>query len=637
MVGLALAVRLAYVFQARGADPMFADPVLDAMFHHQWALAIVRGGWLAGVPFFRAPGYGYFLAGIYRLFGAGPLAPRLVQAGLGALSCGLVYVLARRVMAGLSGGTAQVRAGGRSRTGQDVALAAGLAAAFYPLLVYFDGELLIPSLLVFLVLAGMVLLYRFRKLDRLWFLPGLAWGLAAVTRPNVLVFVVLAAVWFAAEFGRGMARRYLLFLAGVAVVILPVTVRNYAVSGEVIPIAWQGGTNFWIGNNPESDGVTAIAPGTRKDWWGGYYDIRRLAKEKLGREPRFGEIDRYGFRQGLRFWKERPGQALGLSLRKLYLFLSGYEVANNRDIYFFSRFTFLRLLIHRLPLFFFPFGLLVPLAAAGALVLRQQWRRLLPLYLFIGGYALSFVPFFVTARYRMPLVPFLLVLAAVGVWEFARRVRNGRGWLAPALVFVLLYVPLNLNLAGLGGTNEAQVYSILAGHEAREGSADRAEQYLDRARRADPEWTDQYFVAGLLARRRGNDSAAAVEFRTAINRDPANPDYHVYLGDLFYDRGELDSAEVQYGRALELDPRSAFALCHLGNVLLRRGQLESALESYRRATELIPDYTVAIYNVGLAWYRLGDEERAREWWQRVVEVDPEHRLARQVREWLDSH
>ncbi len=86
-----LLVRLAYVLQAANTDPMFYHPGMDALFHHQWALAITRGGWLAQMPFFRAPLYPYFLAGIYKFPGTNLLVPRLVQALIGAGSCGLVY------------------------------------------------------------------------------------------------------------------------------------------------------------------------------------------------------------------------------------------------------------------------------------------------------------------------------------------------------------------------------------------------------------------------------------------------------------------------------------------------------------------------------------------------------------------
>ncbi|MFO7675286.1 MAG: glycosyltransferase family 39 protein [bacterium] len=615
----ALAVRLGYVLQVRRADPMFEFPAMDALFHHQWAQAIIRGGWLAEIPFFRAPLYPHFLALSYKLGGVNLLLPRLVQAGLGGLTAFLTWLLARRLFGARAG------------------LVAGIAAACYPLLVYFDGELLIPALLVPLVLAGLVLLDWCRGRDRWWWaLPGAVFGLAALCRPNVLAFALLVPFWLLFEFRRQGWRRLLPYLGALALVIAPVTARNWAVGREFIPIAWQAGVNFAIGNNPESDGITAVLPGTRKDWWGGYYDARRLAEAAAGRELRPSEIDRHWLGEGLRFWREQPARALGQTARKLYLWWSGYEVANNRDIYFFSRLGFLRFLIHRWPLFLFPFGLVVPLAAVGIWATRRQWRRLLPHYLLLTSYTLSFVVFFVTARYRLTLLPLLLAFAAAGGAGLVEAFRRGHGRSVALGLFLALYVPLNLNLARLPGTNQAQNWTTLAGHEATQGRPESAREHLARARAADSTWADQYLIAGLIARREGKQDQAEAGFRRAIALDPDNADYHVYLGDLYYDQRRPDSAEAHYRRALELDPYSAFARCHLGNVLFDRGEFANAREEYAAAAGLAPDYAVAIFNTGLADWALADTARARQAWNELIRVAPDHPLSGQAREWLRS-
>ena len=48
-------------------------------------------------PWFHPPGLVYALATIFSLAGRGLLAPRLVQALLWTASCGLTYLIARRV------------------------------------------------------------------------------------------------------------------------------------------------------------------------------------------------------------------------------------------------------------------------------------------------------------------------------------------------------------------------------------------------------------------------------------------------------------------------------------------------------------------------------------------------------------
>lgn len=69
----------------------------------------------------------------------------------------------------------------------------------------------------------------------------------------------------------------------------------------------------------------------------------------------------------------------------------------------------------------FDCGALFGLAAFGVALTARHWRRLWFLYAIGTTYALSVVVFYVFARYRFPLVPVLLVLAAgVVVQVFAR-------------------------------------------------------------------------------------------------------------------------------------------------------------------------------------------------------------------------
>ena len=58
------------------------------------------------------------------------------------------------------------------------------------------------------------------------------------------------------------------------------------------------------------------------------------------------------------------------------------------------------------------FGLLVPLALVGVIATWPDRRRLWIVHALALAYAASVVMFFVFARYRYPLVPFLMLFAA---------------------------------------------------------------------------------------------------------------------------------------------------------------------------------------------------------------------------------
>ena len=84
LVGFAL--RLIYL-QEIAHDPDFSHPTLDPQFNDYWARAMVTGDWTPPIgypdpmirttPHGRPPGYPYFLAFIYLVFGTSYLTPRL--------------------------------------------------------------------------------------------------------------------------------------------------------------------------------------------------------------------------------------------------------------------------------------------------------------------------------------------------------------------------------------------------------------------------------------------------------------------------------------------------------------------------------------------------------------------------------
>ena len=126
---LGLVLRLAHLQQIRANDPFFDRPSVDGRVYHEWAIQIAGGQWLGEEPFFMAPLYPYFLSGIYWVFGPSFLVPRLVHCLLGAATCVLVWRLAREFF------------------DRRVSLLSGALAAFYSMFLFYEGSLLVATLL----------------------------------------------------------------------------------------------------------------------------------------------------------------------------------------------------------------------------------------------------------------------------------------------------------------------------------------------------------------------------------------------------------------------------------------------------------------------------------------------------------
>jgi Tfp pilus assembly protein PilF len=427
--------------------------------------------------------------------------------------------------------------------------------------------------------------------------------------------------------------RLLLVWGAAALVILPVTIRNYVVSRQFVPIAWQAGTNFYIGNSPESDGVTAIVPGTRASWWGGYDDVKRLAEQALGRPLKGAEIDRYWLGKGLEFWRKQPGKALGLLLRKTFLWFAGYEVGNESNLYGDTRYSFINYLFFNSGFLKFPFGILLPLALAGVWLCRRQWRRFLPLYLFVAAYSLSFIVFFVTSRYRTSIIPIVAIFGVIGliglIGPMAKRERG-----VALAIAVAAFLLLNANLAGAGrqtSADQSHFAAALGLHE--QGKDDEALAEVRQALEHDSATNVLALEADLLVGK-GDFAGAERAARAATRLHPSEADAYDGLGNVFANAGQLDSAAYYFEVALQRDPYSLQAWINRGNVALQHRDFESARHYYEGALKIQPTFAEPMFYLGLCDYYEGKVAEAHARWQQVLKLVPSFTKAKQALEQL---
>ena len=504
IVLVAFGLRAVYVHQM-SANPLFAHPVMDELYHDQWAQSIVAGESFVDGPYFRAPLYPAFLALIYKIFGHGYMAPRIVQAVLGSLSCGLLFLIGRQVF------------------GRAVAGVAGFFTAGYWMLIYFDGELLIPSLIIFLdLLLLLLLIYAARAPGKLLYTAaGVVLGLSAIARPNILLLAPLLAacplVIHRATRKRSLVYGGLLALGCVAM-IAPITVRNYVVGRDVVLVSSQAGVNFFIGNNPKSDGHTAIVPGTPGGWWEGYHASIERAEQAAGRSLTPSEVSRYYFSQAADFITEQPTRFVELFWRKLRLFWTHDEVSNNKGIHFWTE-RFAPVMTY-LPI---GFGVVGPFGLLGLILCCRFPAERFYISGFVLLYMLSVVLFFCTARYRMPVVPLLILLAVFAVFEGVRALR-GKQWIAcgtGVAVLALAGLFVNIPVAGVSIRNN-DAFSFI-----RLGTA-----YIDM----------------------GETEAAIQSFQSSLELEPEFRTASLHLAKMFHREGRLDEAIAEYRRALAARP-----------------------------------------------------------------------------------
>jgi len=523
LFAVALLLRLLHVLAMR-ASPYFENPVIDAATYDDAARSIATGHGHPDVVFWQPPGYAYFLSLIYTLAGMGYLAPRIVQAFLGAASVVLTAWIGARFF------------------GRRVGLIAGYAAALYGLLIYYDGELLTPTLTIALQLAAVTaaVLARERRSLALWVGSGVLIGLASVvTAPSLVMGAVLAVA---------AGRRAWAVALGAAIAIAPVTWRNLQRGHELVPISWNAGINLYIGNNPRYDETVAIRPDLH--WKRFVLEPRRAGVHGAG------AASGYFVAKVLRYAASDPLGFLRLQGKKLYLLIAGNEIPRNQEIYPARAYSpVLRVLLWKVPGLAFPFGLLLPLAVLGLAVGSR--RAPLPAAI-VGAYAMAILAFFITARYRVPLVPFLLVFAAEGVLWFLEEDRPAPR-AAAAGAILLLYLAVNVGQGPMARTMNADAEYSLGVRYALKGRPDDASRLFESALAQNPHYGEAWVNLGVLRATAGRTAEAERDFRTGLEEDPENDLALTNLGILRERAGDRAEALALFRRALTLEPGDDFA------------------------------------------------------------------------------
>src|SRR6185369_6448999 len=194
------------------------------------------------------------------------------------------------------------------------------------------------------------------------------------------------------------------FMLGLAIVLLPVAIRNYAVGGGFYLTTSQFGPNFFIGNNANADGTYMSLRFGRGAPEYERQDATELAEHATGRTLTPSEVSSYWTDRALDFITAHPAQWVSLVGRKFLLLVNATEMLDTESQESYAEWSWPL----RLGGWFGHFGVLVPLAVLGMFLAWPDRRRLAILYVMTGTYMASVLMFYVFARYRLPLVPFFM-------------------------------------------------------------------------------------------------------------------------------------------------------------------------------------------------------------------------------------
>jgi tetratricopeptide (TPR) repeat protein len=582
VAAVALAVRLIYIWQIR--QSAFFDVLMgDARRYDAWAAQIAAGDWIGEGVFYQAPLYPYVLGTLYAITGRNLLGARLCQALVGAAACVLLALAGRRLYS------------------ERVGLIAGLGLALYAPAVFSDGLIQKSVLDVFFVCLVLwvvsVLIDEPNKRTR-WFWLGMALGGLALTRENALALVPALLLWppgRALTAPRQRAVHAGLLVLGLSAVLLPVAARNRIIGGEWHLTTSQFGPNLYIGNNPHADGTYAALREGRGSPEYEREDATAIAEAAAGRRLTPGEVSGFWVRRTTEFVRLQPDAWLTLIGRKAALLWNRTEfVDTESQASYEDSSSLLRVLApvgH--------FGILVPLALLGIITTWRDRSRAGVYYAMAAAYAASVLIFYVSARYRLPLVPFLLLFGAAGLVSLAEFLRTaGRVKLAiaalgiAAVAIVTNRVVLSADL--MRATTETNLGVALHTDQRFQ----EAEMHYRRAIAIQPNYAPAHVNLGmvLLALRRPNEAVEA--FRRAVELGAVDVDLDSRLGDALLQAGRPSEAIEYFRRAMRGGRRSAEVLSNLGLALRRTGRQDEAIAAYREAIQVHPNNALLHFTLG---------------------------------------
>jgi len=368
--------------------------------------------------------YPLFVAAVYAVFGAHPLAARVVQAVLGGLLIPwMVYQLARTIELTPSNALIQSEAERHEENHNSsvIPLVAAAIAAIYGYFILNAATLMTETFYIVTLLWSLSEGLRLgQRLSNQRQVPvalvlrlGLSLGLAALLRQSILPWVpvlFLYLLWRAWQAGRFRQILPSLTLAGLIIMacILPWTYRNYRVYDQFLLLNSNTGYAMYSAQHPMHG--TSFSE----------FEAAPLPDGMWGRsEP---ELDRDLMQRGIQFVLEEPGRYVLLSLSRLRAYFEFWPTPDTTLLHNLGRTG--------------SFGLFLPFMLYGLyLSSRQQQTMIAPpgelsgrqtldlglLYLFIPFYTLLHVLTWAMVRYRLPVDAVLMPFAALAITEVCVR------------------------------------------------------------------------------------------------------------------------------------------------------------------------------------------------------------------------
>ena len=585
----ALAVRIAYLVEV--ADTPFYRHVTepDSAVYIEQGKAIADGEGAGQDVFKMSPLYRYLVGIILLVSGGEVVWIRAAQLFIGALSCGLIYLIGRATFGALPG-----------------AIGAVILSLYAPA-IFYESKILNEAWAIAANLGATLCLVLYRKELKPWLLAvcGVCLGLSCIIRANGLLLALLfggIALFYVWDKERKEKLIHgLALVAGWCIPAIPVLLRNWLVGGQFVLLVTNLGPEFYLGSHPDSLGLSFenpyfIAPSPLTISEG----FREQAMVNLGREVSHEEASRYWVWETGKAIVLHPVKYCRLLFRKLEVALNHFEPTDN-TVYEFEKkqSTVLRFA-------FIGFGLLLAFAGPGLAlaICAGRSREQLPLLACIAAYGASMILASVIGRYRLPAVPILAVFAGVAICAISEWVKHKK-W-APLLVCFWGFSAClgfgfheNNWIKRMKRERMAEAYHRIAILNQADERMNEALEAIEQAVDWFPEGSSRYVIPGLPYEKKNPFSLAWNKRKEQEHPRLAVPGEMLQCARILEEGGSPNGAETVLRRALDLFRGNREIQEEFMGMLWRNGKREELGTLARRIRVLGPASGSAIYYLQL--------------------------------------
>lgn len=293
-----------------------------------------------------------------------------------------------------------------------------------PFIIYNTDLLAAPLVVLFNALSILYFLYWTDDPSKKNIIySGLFLGLSVIIRPNILVFVCFISLYLLIK--RNI-KPLLYFIIPIFLCILPITTVNFIRTGELVLVEDSGPPILYSSNNYNSIGLGYAPPGVLQVLEARFErgqeftaETSRLFKDIAialhDRDMTVSEINSFYLQETKKQILGDPKRYIRLSLQRLWYsfhFFADYDVIS----------TLLR--GEKIRNYFLPSGILLILGLTGLFLYKEKHIKYPIIIIYILSYLVFFFLFYVTERFRLPLIYIIIPFsshALLSIYEMLRK------------------------------------------------------------------------------------------------------------------------------------------------------------------------------------------------------------------------